>query len=65
MPATPMTAGCRISSVELSTRSPEFGAWWAAHNVRNHRTGTKRFATRSSVSSSSTMRSWTCLPMTG
>ena len=27
---------------ELSTRSPEFGAWWAAHNVRNHRTGTKR-----------------------
>jgi transcription regulator MmyB-like protein len=27
---------------ELSTRSPEFRAWWAAHNVRYHRTGTKR-----------------------
>lgn len=27
---------------ELSTRSPEFGTWWAAHNVRYHRTGTKR-----------------------
>ncbi len=27
---------------ELSTRSPEFGVWWAAHNVRYHRTGTKR-----------------------
>jgi MmyB-like transcription regulator ligand binding domain len=27
---------------ELSTRSPEFGTWWAAHNVRYHRTGIKR-----------------------
>lgn len=27
---------------ELSTRSPEFGTWWAAHNVRYHRAGTKR-----------------------
>jgi len=27
---------------ELSTRSPEFGTWWAAHNVRFHRTGRKR-----------------------
>jgi transcriptional regulator with XRE-family HTH domain len=27
---------------ELSTRSPEFRTWWAAHNVRYHRTGTKR-----------------------
>jgi len=27
---------------ELSTRSPEFGRWWAAHNVRYHQTGTKR-----------------------
>jgi len=27
---------------ELSTRSPEFSAWWAAHNVRHHRSGTKR-----------------------
>jgi transcriptional regulator with XRE-family HTH domain len=27
---------------ELSTRSPEFGTWWAAHNVRYHHTGTKR-----------------------
>jgi transcriptional regulator with XRE-family HTH domain len=27
---------------ELSTRSQEFGTWWSAHNVRYHRTGTKR-----------------------
>jgi transcriptional regulator with XRE-family HTH domain len=27
---------------ELSTRSPEFRTWWAAHNVRDHQTGTKR-----------------------
>lgn len=27
---------------ELSTRSEPFRAWWAAHNVRYHRTGTKR-----------------------
>jgi transcriptional regulator with XRE-family HTH domain len=27
---------------ELSTRSPEFGTWWAAHNVRFHRAGRKR-----------------------
>jgi transcriptional regulator with XRE-family HTH domain len=27
---------------ELSTRSPEFGTWWGAHNVRYHQTGTKR-----------------------
>ena len=27
---------------ELSTRSPEFGIWWAAHNARYHQTGTKR-----------------------
>jgi transcriptional regulator with XRE-family HTH domain len=27
---------------ELSTRSPEFATWWAAHNVRYHRTGSKR-----------------------
>jgi transcriptional regulator with XRE-family HTH domain len=27
---------------ELSTRSPEFRAWWAAHNVRYHQTGIKR-----------------------
>jgi len=26
---------------ELTTRSPEFAAWWAAHNVRYHHTGTK------------------------
>jgi transcriptional regulator with XRE-family HTH domain len=26
---------------ELSTRSQEFRTWWAAHNVRYHRTGTK------------------------
>jgi transcriptional regulator with XRE-family HTH domain len=28
---------------ELSTRSGHFRTWWAAHNVRFHRTGTKRF----------------------
>jgi hypothetical protein len=28
---------------ELSTRSPEFRTLWAAHNVRLHRTGVKRF----------------------
>jgi transcriptional regulator with XRE-family HTH domain len=27
---------------ELSTRSPEFRSWWAAHNVRYHQSGTKR-----------------------
>jgi transcriptional regulator with XRE-family HTH domain len=27
---------------ELSTRSPEFRTWWAAHNVRFHQTGAKR-----------------------
>jgi hypothetical protein len=27
---------------ELSTRSPEFRTWWAAHNVRYHQTGSKR-----------------------
>jgi transcriptional regulator with XRE-family HTH domain len=27
---------------ELSTRSQAFRTWWAAHNVRYHRTGTKR-----------------------
>jgi hypothetical protein len=36
-----MTATSRISS-ELSTRSDEFRVRWAAHNVRFHRTGTKR-----------------------
>jgi transcriptional regulator with XRE-family HTH domain len=28
---------------ELSTRSEQFRTWWAAHNVRFHRTGVKRF----------------------
>jgi len=28
---------------ELSTRSEHFRTWWAAHNVRFHRSGTKRF----------------------
>jgi hypothetical protein len=27
---------------ELSTRSQDFGTWWAAHNVRFHQTGVKR-----------------------
>ncbi|MFI7547011.1 helix-turn-helix transcriptional regulator [Actinoplanes sp. NPDC049599] len=27
---------------ELSTRSDQFRAWWAAHNVRLHRTGVKK-----------------------
>ncbi|WP_305787206.1 helix-turn-helix transcriptional regulator [Symbioplanes lichenis] len=28
---------------ELSTRSDQFRTWWAAHNVRQHRTGVKHF----------------------
>jgi transcriptional regulator with XRE-family HTH domain len=28
---------------ELSTRNENFRTWWAAHNVRFHRTGVKRF----------------------
>ena len=28
---------------ELSTRSEEFRGWWAAHNVRFHRSGVKRY----------------------
>jgi len=28
---------------ELSTRSEDFRTWWAAHNVRFHRSGVKRF----------------------
>jgi transcriptional regulator with XRE-family HTH domain len=28
---------------ELSTRSDNFRTWWAAHNVRFHRTGVKRY----------------------
>ena len=28
---------------ELSTRSEQFRTWWAAHNVRFHRSGVKRF----------------------
>jgi hypothetical protein len=28
---------------ELSTRSDQFRTWWAAHNVRFHRTGVKLF----------------------
>jgi hypothetical protein len=28
---------------ELSTRSQTFRTWWAAHNVRFHRTGVKRY----------------------
>jgi transcriptional regulator with XRE-family HTH domain len=28
---------------ELSTRSEEFRGWWAAHNVRFHRSGIKRY----------------------
>jgi MmyB-like transcription regulator ligand binding domain len=34
--------GCRNLVGELSTRSPEFRTWWAAHNVRFHQTGVKR-----------------------
>ena len=40
--ATPTTATSPTSIGELSTRSDEFRVWWAAHNVRFHRTGTKR-----------------------
>ena len=40
--ATPTTVASSDLVGELSTRSPEFGTWWAAHNVRYHHTGTKR-----------------------
>jgi hypothetical protein len=36
---------------ELSTRSEEFRTRWAAHNVRFHRTGVKRFHHPSSATS--------------
>ena len=40
--ATRTTAACQDLIGELSTRSDEFRVRWAAHNVRFHRTGTKR-----------------------
>jgi transcriptional regulator with XRE-family HTH domain len=39
--ANPYDRGLSDLVGELSTRSPEFGLWWAAHNVRFHITGTK------------------------
>jgi hypothetical protein len=39
---TPHDRGLSDLVGELSTRSPEFATWWAAHNVRYHRSGTKR-----------------------
>ena len=41
---------------ELSTRSDEFRVRWAAHNVKFHRTGTKRFHHPSSATSPSTSK---------
>jgi hypothetical protein len=40
--ATPYDRGLSDLVGELSTRSGEFRTRWAAHNVRYHRTGTKR-----------------------
>jgi hypothetical protein len=34
---------------ELSTRSDQFRTWWAAHNVRLHRSGVKHLHHRSSA----------------
>lgn len=39
---TPYDRGLSDLVGELSTRSQEFRARWAAHNVRYHQTGTKR-----------------------
>jgi hypothetical protein len=39
---TPFDPGLTELVGELSTRSEEFATRWAAHNVRYHRTGTKR-----------------------
>jgi transcriptional regulator with XRE-family HTH domain len=43
---------------ELSTRSEEFRALWAAHNVRLHRTGVKHFSPRPSAALTSCSRPW-------
>jgi transcriptional regulator with XRE-family HTH domain len=40
---TPHDKGLSNLIGELSTRSENFRTWWAAHNVRLHRTGVKRF----------------------
>ncbi len=41
--ANPCEPGLVTLVGELSTRSEEFRTWWAAHDVRSHRTGRKRF----------------------
>jgi transcriptional regulator with XRE-family HTH domain len=40
--ANPCEPGLVTLVGELSTRSEEFRTWWAAHDVRTHRTGKKR-----------------------
>lgn len=40
--ANPCEPGLVTLVGELSTRSEEFRTWWAAHDVRSHRTGRKR-----------------------
>lgn len=40
--ANPCEPGLMNLVGELSVRSPEFGGWWASHDVRLHRTGRKR-----------------------
>jgi len=40
---SPQDKGLSSLIGELSTRSENFRTWWAAHNVRFHRTGVKRF----------------------
>lgn len=37
----PLDRGLSDLVGELSTRSPEFAGWWATHNVRYHRSGSK------------------------
>ena len=50
---------------ELATRSGEFRARWAAHNVRLHQRGSKSFNHPSSGPSSSPSTPWTCPPTPG
>jgi MmyB-like transcription regulator ligand binding domain len=45
---------------ELVTRSDEFRYRWSAHNVRFHRSGTKRILHPTSATSSSPTKAWNC-----
>jgi hypothetical protein len=50
---------------ELCTRSEEFRALWAAHDVRLHRTGVKQFRHPRSGGLTSCLRPWRSKPMKG